>query len=370
MNQQEYADLIRSSGLFDENWYVSNNPDVYRGKMDPALHYLLFGGFEGRDPGPAFSSAYYLDTYPDIKMAGVNPLVHYLQHGKSEGRQARAETCLSIGDELFFASQTEKIRSDSAELSPLGNPDVSVVVVVYNMVREAPRTLYSLSASYQRHIDSGDYEIIVVDNGSNPPLDPQLVLRLAGNFRLIRIDRASPSPAQAVNRGLALARGNVVGVMIDGARIATPGLLDFARQGARLPAAVVAAPGWYLGYDMQRWAMRYGYDQAREDALLAAIEWPQDGYRLFEIGTMDDSSVDGWLQPIAETNALFMRRELWDQLEGMDEGFDAPGGGLVNLDTYSRAIELPDAQLVLLLGEGTFHQLHGGIATNASPDEI
>ena len=75
--------------------------------------------------------------------------------------------------------------------------------------------------------------------------------------------------------------------------------------------------------------------------------------------------------PIAEANALFMRRASWDQLGGMDEGFDALRGGLVNLDTYSRAMELADAQLkVLLLGEATFHQLHGGIATNVSPEEI
>jgi GT2 family glycosyltransferase len=38
-------------------------------------------------------------------------------------------------------------------------PDVSVVVVVYNMAREAPRTLHSLSAGYQRHIDPDDYEV-------------------------------------------------------------------------------------------------------------------------------------------------------------------------------------------------------------------
>lgn len=40
-------------------------------------------------------------------------------------------------------------------------PNVSVVVVVYNMPREAPRTLHSLSAEYQRHIDADDYEVIV-----------------------------------------------------------------------------------------------------------------------------------------------------------------------------------------------------------------
>jgi len=244
-------------------------------------------------------------------------------------------------------------------------PDVSLVVVFYNIPREAPRTLHSLSAAYQRHIGLDDYEIIVVDNGSSPPLDPQLVASLSGNFRLIRIDDAHPSPAQALNRGLAEARGDVIGVMIDGARVVTPGLLHFARHAARLyDRAVVATLGWYLGPDFQWRAMESGYDRAREDALLASIDWPNDGYRLFEIGSMDESSVDGWFKPIAESNALFLRREFWDLLGGLDERFDAAGGGLLNLDTFNRALEWPDAELVILLGEATFHQLHGGTNTN------
>jgi tetratricopeptide (TPR) repeat protein len=252
---------------------------------------------------------------------------------------------------------------------PSAKPDVSVIVVVYNMAREASRTLLSLSASYQRYIKADEYEVIVVDNGSDPPLDPKLFAELKGNFRLIRIDNASPSPAQAVNRGIAEARGDIICVMIDGARIITPGLLHFARHGARLhDHAVVAALGWYLGYDFQRWAIQCGYDQAREDALLAEIGWPQNGYRLFDIATLDESSVEGWFHPISEANALFMRRESWDRIGGMDERFVSPGGGLVNLDTYSRALELPHARLVLLLGEGTFHQVHGGVATNLRPD--
>lgn len=251
------------------------------------------------------------------------------------------------------------------------NVDVSVVVVVHNMAREAPRTLYSLSASYQRNIDAGDFEVIVVDNGSSPALDQAAIRDLVGTFRLIRIDDAAVSPAQAINRGLAEASGDVVGVMIDGARIVTPGLLNFARHGARLSErAAVATLGWYLGYDFQRWAMYAGYDKSREDALLASIDWQADGYRLFEIGTLDESSVDGWLMPISESNALFMRRELWAEIGGADERFDLPGGGLLNLDLFRRVVEMPGIELVTLLGEGTFHQLHGGVATNASVDNL
>lgn len=248
---------------------------------------------------------------------------------------------------------------------PVGSPSLSLVVVVYNIPREAPRTLYSLSAAYQREIPSDEYEVIVVDNGSTPPLDPNLVRELEGNFRLIRIDDARPSPAAAINRGLAVARGEVIGVMIDGARIATPGLLHYASRAASVDAdAVIATPGWYLGPTYQRQAVKRGYSRTREDALLTSIGWPNDGYRLFEIGVLDESSGSGWEGPIAESNAMFMRRHRWAALGGMDEAFESPGGGLVNLDLFRRAIEAPEARLILLFGEGTFHQLHGGVATN------
>ena len=45
---------------------------------------------------------------------------------------------------------------------------LTVVVVFYNMRREAARTLHSLSRSYQRHVQDLDYEVLVIDNGSAP----------------------------------------------------------------------------------------------------------------------------------------------------------------------------------------------------------
>jgi hypothetical protein len=71
------------------------------------------------------------------------------------------------------------------------------------------------------------------------------------------------------------------------------------------------------------WSKQCGDHHAREDALLDSIDWPNDGYRLFEIGCMDESSVDGWFQPISESSALFFRHHLWEMLGGVDERFEA-----------------------------------------------
>ena len=46
-------------------------------------------------------------------------------------------------------------------------PALSVVVVVYDMAREAPRTLHSLSRRYQQGGAELDYEVIVVDDSSS-----------------------------------------------------------------------------------------------------------------------------------------------------------------------------------------------------------
>lgn len=77
---------IRRSEYFDLAWYLATNEDVAMSCMEPATHYLLYGGSEGRDPGPHFSSAGYLARNPDVAESGVNPLLHYLMHGVVEGR--------------------------------------------------------------------------------------------------------------------------------------------------------------------------------------------------------------------------------------------------------------------------------------------
>jgi glycosyltransferase involved in cell wall biosynthesis len=89
------SNLIRASGLFDEEWYLTKYPDIAEAKVDPLLHYLNYGGLEGRDPGPTFNSSAYLYDNPYVRRAGINPLVHYLKYGKNEERVPAAHAVIS-----------------------------------------------------------------------------------------------------------------------------------------------------------------------------------------------------------------------------------------------------------------------------------
>lgn len=250
-------------------------------------------------------------------------------------------------------------------------PLLSIVVVVFNMQREATRTLHSLSRDYQTGVSENDYELIVVDNGSVPPFSMDHVAGMAGNVRYFYIDDASPSPARALNLGVAQGRGRYVATVIDGARLLSPGIIQYGLRAFRaFRDPVVTVPAWHLGPDIQRRSMTRGYDRTVEDELLKRIGWPRNGYRLFEISTLSESCNDGWFRPMAESNCLFVSRADYEAVGGYDEGFRAAGGGLVGHDLYRRLCALDGKDLVVLLGEGTFHQLHGGIATNSTEEEF
>jgi hypothetical protein len=242
---------------------------------------------------------------------------------------------------------------------------VSVVVVVHNMVREFPRTLRTLDPRYQREIDPEAYEVIVVDNGSGRPVDEAIISGFGGAIRHVRIDPAPPSPARAANVGIGMARADLVGLIVDGARMASPGLVSTALLAAHLAdRPVITAPAWHLGPTTHMRAAEVGYDQRAEDELLAGIGWEDDGYGLFTVATLAGSSWRGWFGATSESSSIFLRAETWKDLGGLDERFDLPGGGLVNHDLYERACALAGTRLVVMLGEGTFHQIHGGAATS------
>jgi len=246
--------------------------------------------------------------------------------------------------------------------------DLSVVVNFYNMRREAARTLTSLSRGYQQGIGDLAYEVLCLDNGSDPPLDADFIESFGPEFRLVRADPPHPSPVGPLNRAATEARGRVLAMMIDGAHVLTPGAVRLAMECFREnPDALVALRGWFMGGD-QRWLSVAGYSREQEDRLFGAIDWPADGYGLFRVGAPMSHHQNAWFRGLAESNCLFLPMELWRRIGGYDEGFDEPGAGLANLDLFGRAVEAATGPLIALLGEASFHQFHEGTTTNV-PDE-
>ncbi|MCH8536816.1 MAG: glycosyltransferase [Alkalimonas sp.] len=75
--QHRQVTLLQQSRLFDPDWYLASYPDVAKAGMDPAMHYVCYGGAENRDPGPDFSSSGY--RLKHAIAADANPLLHYLE---------------------------------------------------------------------------------------------------------------------------------------------------------------------------------------------------------------------------------------------------------------------------------------------------
>lgn len=80
------ARIVRSSSLFDPEYYLASCPDVSRSGLSPLHHFVLHGAFEGRSPHPLFDTAYYLRRNSDVAAARVNALVHYRRRGSLERR--------------------------------------------------------------------------------------------------------------------------------------------------------------------------------------------------------------------------------------------------------------------------------------------
>jgi glycosyltransferase involved in cell wall biosynthesis len=81
--------ILQNSGKFDATWYLSEYDDIAKEpywSVNPALHYLLNGANEGRDPNSWFDSQWYLLTNPDVATQEMNPLLHYVLHGAKEKR--------------------------------------------------------------------------------------------------------------------------------------------------------------------------------------------------------------------------------------------------------------------------------------------
>ncbi len=244
---------------------------------------------------------------------------------------------------------------------------LSIIINFYNMRREARRTLFSMSRKYQQGIEEIDYEVIAVDNGSLLALDQKDVEGFGCEFKYQYFQATNASPCQAMNAAIQQARGDYVMCCIDGARMLSPGIIYYTLKARHLYSdPFIYTLGMHLGMQPQNISVEKGYNQTVEDELLESVNWRENGYLLFDISSVALSSKNGFFSEISESNCFAMKKNSLIDMGGFDEKFSSAGGGLVNLDVFNRIHENQKIKPVMLLGEATFHQFHGGVATNVT----
>jgi len=111
--------LISKSGLFNREYYMEQYPDVKAVGFDPIRHYILHGGYEGRNPSTKFNTSFYLENNPDVVNAGINPLIHFILYGKKEDR----DTLHDVREDTKHIKEVTKVKktkSDNKELVKKG----------------------------------------------------------------------------------------------------------------------------------------------------------------------------------------------------------------------------------------------------------
>jgi len=240
--QIEELTLIRKSDLYDEKWYLEQNPDVKASRMNPATHYFLYGGFEGRDPSRKFNSSYYLETYRDVKDASINPLVHYLKFGKDEGRLIRPDLEQKLETDALLTSmsvkqkpayQTEKPSQDIrveniGSLTNKAKPEpeevytISIIIPAYNAIKYTKECIDKVYAVGSAH----SFEVIVVDNASSDETQTEMEAESLErqNLSYYRL-KDNLGFAGGVNFGIQQAKGQYV-VILNNDTLPTSGWLD------------------------------------------------------------------------------------------------------------------------------------------------
>jgi hypothetical protein len=230
------------------------------------------------------------------------------------------------------------------------------------MPNQAWNTLLSLTPAYQKNADQEQYEVLVVENRSKNCIPAKRIRSLPDNFTYISREESSISPARAINEGLKKCRGQSIGLLIDGARMLTPRVIEFALQGLQIENAIVTVPGYYLTEfatldKPSKSILRY------ERNLLRSLSWVNKGYSLFRQACFSNGNRHGFFHPIMESNALFFSRKAIDAANGIDENFNLKGGGSVNLHLYRLLTTATAAPIIVLHGEANLHQFHGGTST-------
>ena len=211
------AQEVQDSGIFDEDFYRANNPDVAALGISLALHFAHHGWREGRKPHPDFDPALYLALHSDVAAEGVNPLLHFARSGGVEGRLVSSTGERKMPPVATVPEKPEALTVQAPTLdrtSPSPAPDfaykptISIITPVYNI---APALLRKAVASVQAQTYP-HWEMCLCDDGSSSQDTIQALNVLSeSDLRLRAVwHTTNQGISTATNTALSLAQGEFV----------------------------------------------------------------------------------------------------------------------------------------------------------------
>ena len=275
----------------------------------------------------------------------------------------RDRQLVDLLDRFSSAEAAEAVHEPTGR----GFDGITFVIAAYNIPKQLERTLFTCSAQYQS-ADPSQIEVIIVDNGSTPAVPNSLRASHPEISKILRFE-GDPSPVKGLNAAIAQAEFSNIALMIDGAHMLSPGVFKNAREvltSMRRP--VINVPQFMLGDVSQNFG-HVAWAFERESENLERLGWPRDGYSLFRYATRPTEFAQRGQLHFFESNCLISTKAVFDECGAFDERFDEPGAGMANVEMFWRLIHEPTNRYVVLPGEGSFHQDHGGTTTSLRPDE-
>lgn len=217
------------------------------------------------------------------------------------------------------------------------NPRLSIVIPVYNRTMLLENVLEGLM---QQTLPRTEYEIIVVDDGSDEPLGD---LKNRYPFTFLRLEN-NCGPAYARNRGIERARGERV-LFLDGDGIPAPRLLEEHLQvSAQNPSNTVV--------------IGYRYDLVHNDSNCARVSQDMKPDFREVLYLAETCNLTRWPAPwqACFTNNLSVPRSLLEQIDGFDEHFHA--WGVEDVELGYRLYKQHGVEFKLARNAIVFHQLH------------
>ncbi|MBY6203106.1 glycosyltransferase [Maritalea mobilis] len=150
----DFAAFCKATGVFDGDFYLSENRDLACCTTDPLQHFMEYGWKEGRDPSRIFSLEWYRNAHLGGDR-GVNPLWHYYTQGIYSGYAP-----------MHGARNPSDIRclrklAQTARFVYPDSPEVTIAVINLNGEFHLQDLMASLA-----ELDYPSYRVMVIDNGS------------------------------------------------------------------------------------------------------------------------------------------------------------------------------------------------------------